>query len=260
MAIGRIKIGVLPPEILGTTIITVPLGSTVTITKANLMSSILPYYQEQNYPIGSVKIVGHNNSFQLLLSQTTVVSTTIAVLTNNSNRIYKTSSTSTISNATITSANMVSNFKVQGVKLGSSYINYTATAINPSNTESEFSTIQGKIIINVVPVVNNPPSNIDDFEVDCPYLGSVSIDAEAFTQGYADPEGDPQKEVRFDVITPNGILLLNGIPLTTNGYITTLENLQQSSMIYISNSSTPNGSIQEIQFSVSDFGSGQFTS
>lgn len=260
MATGRIKIGVLPPEILGTTIITIPLGSTVTITKANLMNSVLPYYQQQNFLIGSVKIVGHNNSYKVLLSQTNQIET-IAIITNNGSRVFKTSDVSAITNPIINNTALNSNlFRVQGLKLGSSYITYTATAINNNGVESELSTMQGKIIINVVPVTNNPPSNIDDFEVNCPYLGSVSIDASAFTQGYSDPEGDPQKEVRFDVITPNGILLLNGVPLTTNGYITTLENLQQSSMIYISNSSTPNGSIQEIQFSVSDFGSGQFTS
>lgn len=257
MAEILINIGISPPSMLGVTVVNVHVGDTVTITKQMLQSSTPPYIQEENLPIGNIEIVGHNDDYRRLLSPSNN-STVRARFTNNGSYISKANqSTTIIANRTVTSATLAGGgFKVTGVAVGSYYITYKATSIL-SSTLSEYSTITGKILVNVTVPTNNPPSNIDDTQVNCPYLGTILLNYELFTTGYSDPENDDPYKVKF-INLPQGITMFMGQQVV-NGQEALINDLQNYPLVYISTTATTNGSSETLDFGISDVGSQQFT-
>ncbi len=255
MAEVGIKIGIAPPSILGVSTIRVVVGTTISITKAMLMTSLPEYYHVDDLSIGSIEIVGGSIGG---LTQTNTTDT-IAVFTRTGVRIYRNSADNILNGVVSSSIINANNFRVLGHRIGQTLVKYKATAITNANDESPYTTsIQGTILILVVSAINQPPSAIGDSIVNCPYLGSVLIDATKFINGYEDPENDPPFQVRFNTVPPRGQSYLNGV-LLTNGYVTTLANIQENPVVYISDETTTNNSIEDIIFSISDVGSGQFT-
>lgn len=254
MAVVSVKIGIAPPTILGVTTLNMVLGSTHTISKAILMNSVPAYYHVESLPMGGIEIIG---GMQSALTQTNTAET-VVYITNGTPRVYRNVSNGNVINGVVTNATMNGgSLKVIAHKLGSTYIKYKAKAVDGS-LESEYGlSMQGTLNLNVVPANNQPPSAISGSTVQCPYLGSVAIDASKFVNGYIDPEGDPPYQVRFDTIPPQGKSYLNG-ELLTSGFITTYANIQNNPVIFVSDATTTNNSTVNIHFSISDVGSGQF--
>lgn len=255
---GTLNIGIAPPEILGECIVTVPLGTTVRITKTMLMNSIPEYYQINDYPIGSIRIVGHNNTPTTLLAQTNQ-SDTIAYFRRLTTRIYKNSSGAIVAGE-ISSAQLdqSTGFRVTGVQIGSSYVTYVATA-EYEGEESEFTTtITGRIRVNVVPNNNQPPNACDDFTINIPLYSATVINSDMLLNGYNDPDGDPASRIRIDGVPVEGMLLINGIQAEV-GDIISISQIQQGALVYVPDSTVQSiGDSEIMRYSVSDTGTEQF--
>lgn len=258
---GIFNLGIEPPDLLGETIVTVIVGDTVRIHGGMLMASSPPYYQSNNTPIASLRIIGHNNTPTTLLAQTNQ-SDTIAYFQAISTRIYKNSS-DVIVNADIPVATMEhpTGFNVTGVSPGSSFITYKATA-GSITEESELSNVFGKIRVNVIeaPVggPNEAPDNCNNFTLDIPLYEATTITVDMLTSGYTDPEGDTYSRIRIDSLPVKGLLLVNGVEATI-GQILTLEQVGSGALVYLPDPETQNvGDSTEFKWSISDIGSEQF--
>lgn len=227
---GTLNIGIAPPEILGECIVTVNVGQTVRITKSMLMNSLPPYVQVNDIPMGGIKIVGHNNTPTTLLAQSNQPDT-IAYFRRLTTRIYKNSS-GVIINGEITNAQMdnTTGFRVTGVSVGSSYITYLAKAVLGSE-ESEYSSVTGRIRINVVPATCGT-TTASDFEVNIPLYTATVITEDMILNGYNNTANQPASEVRIDEVPSLGLLLVNGVPAQVNDIIT-IEQIGLGGMVYI---------------------------
>lgn len=247
---GTLNIGIAPPEILGECIVTVPIGTTVSITKAMLMSSIPEYHQVNGYPIGSITIVGHNNTPTTLLAHTNQPDT-IAYFRRVTTRIHKNSSGHVV-NGIIPSPtlNQSTGLNVTGVQVGSSYVTYVATA-EYSGEESEYSAITGRIRINVVPLTCGT-TTANDFNVSIPLYSATVITTDMILTGYSNTANQPASEVRIDDIPPLGLLLVNGVPAQINDIIT-IEQIGLGSLVYIPDPLVQNiGDSAILRYSIKD--------
>lgn len=256
------NIGIAPPSVLGECIIVVPLASTVNITRATLMNSLPMYTQVTGYPIGSIKIVGYDTSSPTkLLAQTNQTNTVGVMYTTGTStgRMYV--SGQNIINGTISMQNLTDNkFNVYGRAIGTSFLTYTATAALPDfSQEGEYATnVTGTIRIEVVPTANQKPSYVADYVTNVALGSSIILDSSFFLQNYTDPENDPASKVRFDIIPPFGMTLLNGNQVTP-GTIVPVQLLSTGVLVYVTDINTQQvGDSAILYFSVSDVGSQQF--
>lgn len=254
--------GVLPPTSLGTIILTVAVGATVNITKEMLMASIPMYIQPQpstanpfGLPMASIAIMSHSGDYRQLLAQTNQ-SLTKAYFTNNSARIYRTTNTSVITNGAITNAVLTSNgFKVVGVAVGQAHIKYKAKAILDAVESTEYSTVQGTIVVNVVTNTNQPATNIDDSTGTYPQDNNKVLGMDFFSMGYSDPNNDPIWKVKILTLPTNGALFLTGVPVTVNQEILA-STINSGALVFVPNSGLPVGTITTFTFAVCDTGTG----
>ena len=248
--IGVLRLGVAPPNVLGETIVTINVGQTLRITKAMLSASIPPYSQIDNMPMGGIKIIGHNSTPTKLLAQTNQ-SDTIAYFRRLTSRIYKNSS-GVIVNGEITNAQMNSTtgFRVTGVSLGSAYITYIAKAISGSE-ESEYSSVTGKIVVNVVPA-SCGTTTASDFSIVVPLQSATIITSDMLLDSYNNTANQPATEVKIDGVPPLGLLLINGVPAQV-GNIMTIEQVDLGGLVYIPDPSTQSvGDEAIIRYSIRD--------
>lgn len=119
----------------------------------------------------------------------------------------------------------------------------------------------GTFTINTAAYINLPPSTVGDFTLAAPNRVTSILTAAMFTTGttpaYADPEGDAPKEVRINTLPTTGELKLNGT-LVTAGQIIPIADITSG---YLGYSAPDQNAVNSVTFtfSVSDTGSGQFT-
>lgn len=253
MAQLKIQVSVLPPTLLGTTQIYVPLGTTIPITKAMLMNSIPPYFQEQDLPMGGLQVHSRIDvPFTEVLANSNQATTKVALF-KNTTRIYVANQSSLfVMGGTFSNAEMNANyFKVTGVALGTTKVDYIAKAVSTSNQESVYSSIKGTIVFTVIPnTPNQMPSAIGNSSITCPVGGSVLLDYNLFTTGYADPENDVPYKVKFSGLPAMGKVLFMGQEVV-NGQELELSLVQSNPLVYIAENA-PLGSMQVVNFGVSD--------
>lgn len=254
-----INLGIIAPQSLGTSVVSVGIGQNKTLSTNILQDSIPPYEHISNLPIGSIKFVGHNGSKDLLFSVQNTAET-IAYFTLANTRVYKSTDLNDSFTPQVVTNNyfQASSFKVHGVKIGSAYFTYVCTAIQNGN-ESIYSTEVGRLIVQVVNNVNTPPNACNNNTIYVPQNGMYILDQSVFLQGYNDPQGDPASKVRFDTIPQLGQTLLNGVQIQA-GAIIPVQQLAQGQLVYIPAPNTPIGSVTTCNWSVSDVGTEQFYS
>lgn len=234
--IGRLVLGIAPPEVLGETIVTINVGQTLKITKAMLTASLPAYSQVDNIPMGGIKIIGHNSTHTKLLAQSNQ-SDTIAYFRRLTTRIYKSNATANVTNGEISNAQMdnTTGFRVTGVSLGSAYITYIARAISGSE-ESEYSSVTGRITINVVPT-SCGTTTVSDFSIVVPLQSATIITSDMLLNNYNNTANQPATEVKIDGVPPLGLLLINGVPAQV-GDIMSIEQVDLGGLVYIPDPST----------------------
>lgn len=248
-----------PPEQLGEVHINVLVGQTKIITSNDLMGSNPPYFQQYLLPIGNVKINEWGSNNDNIVRPSGIP--TIAQLENNGAIIR--SAGEWQNNIILRSTIEASGFVVKGNSIGDDWVGFTATAYNSNgNILSEYSGEQGKLWIHVVSNVNTPPSRVGNNLVYCVVQNSIPLTGQLFTTlttpTYQDLQGDPPKEVRIDSLPILGYLRFNGISVTV-GQIITMEDLNLGKLRFYTDTMLINQ--QAIfNFSVSDTGTGQFTS
>lgn len=256
-----------PPEMLGKTVINLTVGQTKSITAAMLMNSFFPYAQEQDFPMGAIRIMGSSGDYRFGLSQSNIANVTIAALFQGSSgttRIYRASSTSTITNRDITFAiHNAGNFKVTGIRVGTVQIYYTCKAKNSSTTDEseQYANVNGTIEIIVSSANNQKPSNVQGSITNVIHNALTMIGVNAYLTNYADPEGDAAKDVELTSLPPNGQLLLMGTPIVSSQLplIIPITTIAAGGLMYFADSTTVIGQTYYNNFGVSDVGSGLMT-
>lgn len=256
----RIKIiNVIPPTMLGDSTIILNIGDSYVVTPSDLMNSMPPYQQPQNFDIGSIRILGTLDNYLNILDNDTQNSG-IAELTNDGLPIgYTANNFTTIENDLILQNDFYTGaLKIDAISTGTTNFYYTATAWDGQNTESVFDPANiGKVTIIVNNPNNQPPNNLDDSNTNC-VLGSYKIlDMSHFSVNYSDPENDPIGQVRIDGVN-SGYLTLNFTQVTNYPLFVTPQQINLGQLIYHHNPNAQIGNTDVIMFTVSDTGSGQF--
>ncbi|WP_430611470.1 hypothetical protein [Flavobacterium sp. JP2137] len=248
-----------PPEQLGEVHINILVGQTKIITSADLMRSNPPYFQLHLLPLGDIKIneFGASNDSIVRPSDTPI----IAQLENNGTIIR--SAVQWQNNIVLRTTIEADGFRVKGNSIGDDWVGFIANAYNSNgNVTSDYSAEQGKIWIHVVSNVNTPPSRVGNNSVYCNVQNSITLTGAMFTSQttptYQDLQGDPAKEVRIDSLPSLGYLRFNGRAVTV-GQIITMEDLNLGKLKFYTDIMNV-GQQAIFNFSVSDTGTGQFTS
>lgn len=250
-----------PPLMLGKTVINVKVGQQIAISAGSLMNSFFPYSQDQDFPMGDIKITGSSGDYRGALSATNVSGITRVELTNNTSRISRTNATNPIVNDTITyNTHNGGNFKVRGISIGTVEVYYTAKAIHvPTLAQSStYSTAIGTIEFVVSNPTNQMPSNVQGITINVIHNLLNMVGVQAFLTNYADPENDAAKDVVVTTLPPAGQLMLMGAPITAGQLPITIpvSSISSGALMYFADATTSVGSTYTHTFGVSDVGSG----
>lgn len=254
----------LAPEQVGQTYITVVVGQTKNITQSELMgSSLPPYFQEEQMPMGEIKIVGYGTNPNNLLRPTGTA--VIATLTNNTAVIRYNEVTNVWTNNIISTSNFIANkFSVKGNSIGMDYIDFVCKAYNDGVNpmlESDYSNDTGRIWIKVISATNSPPSNVGNnnvvFVIGTPRILTSDLFTTLTTPPYSDPENDPPKSIKVLALPSTGLLLFNGVAVVV-GQIISVEDLDLGKLKYHDFEEAVLGQIIPFEFEVCDTGTGIF--
>lgn len=120
----------------------------------------------------------------------------------------------------------------------------------------------GTLTINSAAYVNQPPDQVGDNTIAVANRAVTTLTLAMFTTGttpaYNDPEGDPVQDVRIDAIPADGLLELDGVAVSP-GDIIPVADINSNLLVYTSPNQDALDS-DDIQFSLRDTGSGQFSS
>lgn len=253
-------VGLQPPVLLPTIVVTVKVGQNVIINKG-MIQSFEPYLQMQNMEIGSIKILGTESTDWRRILKSDNNLPTEAYFMNYNDRIYKMSAGASPTNAHVTSRNIEKNrFRVFGVRVSQTpiIVTYVATAISGTEVESPFSTdAVGRIIINVVSAVNNKPNALKGGEQDVVIGGMTKILGSTVTLLYADPENDAPYKVRIDGLPYKGKLYYYGEVIENTGVEIPYQHVLAGALMYL-NEDGEVGAVDEFTSTVSDIGSQQY--
>lgn len=254
----------LEPDHLGESVIVVPKNNMVVIRVDDIIkSSFPPYYQQQGYVIGDIKIVNHglqkdnilNNPFNIAILYNDFAMGTVINYDQNGVLIWAEVSAQNIEDG---------KFQVGGTNLGLDYVSFVAKAINPSTkVQSNYSTVQGKLWINVVPENNQPPSRVGDgyerFDLGVSKVFSVDMFTTKTTPQYQDPENDKPFELKILSLPNIGRLTYKGNICAVNDIIPMID-IGLGLLRYEDMGNANLQSTVVFQFAVSDVGSKKFTS
>ncbi len=134
--------------------------------------------------------------------------------------------------------------------------------INVGDIEQLIENNMGLFTINSAAYVNQAPSEVGDYTLNVDNRDTTILTLAMFTSAttpvYSDPEGDAPSNVRIDTLPADGTLYLNGVAVTA-GQVIPVADINNNLLTYES----PNQDALDqdtFNFSVSDAGSGQFTS
>jgi hypothetical protein len=204
----------LEPEHLGESIINVVWGTSKSVSVSDIInSSFPPFYQEQGYLIGDIKITGYGINRNSLLDVHD-----LAVMYNGLDRIYI-DANNVLHNNEITNQTIQNgDFQISGNDYTKpmDYVTFVAKAINPStNKQSNYSTVQGKLWIKVISSTNQPPSSVGDgyerFDLGVTKVFSVDMFTTKTTPPYSDPENDAAFSLKIIALPTIGKLTNKGI-------------------------------------------------
>lgn len=134
--------------------------------------------------------------------------------------------------------------------------------INILEIENLIKDNMGNFTINSGAYINQPPSQVGDNTISVDNRASTILTLAMFTTQttptYADPENDPVDAVRIDTLPADGVLELNGTPVTA-GQVIDVVDINNDLLVF----NSPNQDALDsdtFTFSLRDTGSGQFSS
>ncbi len=137
-----------------------------------------------------------------------------------------------------------------------------AIGIDVGDIEELINENMGLLTFNSGSYVNQPPATVGDYAISVANRASTILTIDMFTTlttpAYSDPEGDAVQSVRIDVLPANGSLELSSVPCTP-GQVILAADIIAGNLVY----NSPNQDALDnsgVEFSVSDVGSGLFTS
>lgn len=147
-------------------------------------------------------------------------------------------------------------FKIKEIFCCISNLNININGIKEKiNNMAEFN-------ITVGAYVNQAPSQVGDYSTSTANRTNKTLTLNMFTTdttpAYADPEGDSAQAVRIDSLPSIGQLQLNGTPVGI-GQIISVTDISNNNLVYVAPNQDALANVS-FNFSVSDVGSGQFTS
>lgn len=251
-----------PPTMLPTIYITVSVGQTKVITRA-MVDAAQTYYQSQGIPLGSINIINHhlmgvNQGYSSLLSQTNNPNT-LAYFNNGIDyRIYRTTNAGPVTNGYVTKTTIDGNrFTVTGVKIGTSGVKFRATAHNGSAESASTMSVLGTIVINVIGA-NEKPDGLSGGVQDVVWDSLSTIMGSTVTNNYSDPEDDAPYMVKITTLPTKGTFYYQGVAVVVNQEIP-YSHIQQGLLVYDNNGSiSVIGTNDTFRHTVSDTGSQQY--
>lgn len=145
----------------------------------------------------------------------------------------------------------------------SSHIDYFQYDVADEGSET-FGNLSGFTLFSIPDEVNLPPL-IGDNEKEVNYGEALVFTVDMFTTEtdppYSDPEGDEPEKLRIDTLPDSGKLEFQGLPVDA-GDIIDFVDIANGNLIYYPymDAELSEGTITEFEFSISDKGSGRFSS
>jgi hypothetical protein len=131
------------------------------------------------------------------------------------------------------------------------------------NNQNKLYSKMAKVTISIGAYTNLPPNQVGNLSVPLNHGATKTFTVADFTTGlvppYQDPEGDAPSKLKILSLPASGTLKLSGTNVTVNQDIV-FANIASGLFTYVSNSSTLTAVSAEFNFSISDAGSGLFTS
>lgn len=252
-----------PPDQSGESYIVLKVGQSVTITSAMLENALPAYIQDDNHPIGSIKILGFGKDPDNILRPTgtpIIAQIEINGVISRFNRLTGAWTVNEITQPSFYSGGL----KITGNSIGVDFVNVVYTAYNTTNSkESGYSTDIGKLWIVVLDpnATNQPPSNVGNNTVPFSMGVPVTLRSSIFTTGttppYSDPDGDPAKALKILTLPTIGVLLYVGIPVTPNQIISMID-LDLGKLVYDDLGLATSNQGIPFTFQVCDTGTGIF--
>lgn len=125
-----------------------------------------------------------------------------------------------------------------------------------------FAGLTGTTNINVLSLVNSPPTEVGDNTLATDFGTTIVFTAADFTSGttppYSDPEGDPASQLQVLSLPAQGQLRLNNVPVSINQIID-FTDIIAGNFTYVTDNTDIDGYSANFNFQVSDSGSGDFT-
>jgi len=131
------------------------------------------------------------------------------------------------------------------------------------NNQNKLYSNMAVVNINIGAYVNLQPDEVGDLSVSIAHAATKVFTTADFTTGlvpaYHDPEGDSPSKLKVLSLPTSGLLKLNGVNVILNQEIT-FANITAGLFIYVADSSVLTAVSTSFDFSISDTGSGLFTS
>ncbi|MDR2223549.1 MAG: hypothetical protein LBE34_12595 [Flavobacteriaceae bacterium] len=250
----------LEPEHLGESLVTVEMNSNRVITVDDIIkSSFPPYYQEQGFLIGDIKIIGYGNNKNSMLYQPDLAS--LYNLYPQGQIYFDTNTNQYVNNEVLAQTIKNGDFQVRGfdASLPADYVVFIAKAINPSTgQQSNYSTVKGKLWIKVVSSNNQPPSKVGDgyerFNLGVPKVFSVDMFTTKTTPPYSDPENDAAFSLKIIALPTIGKLTNRGVDCNV-GDIVLMSEISLGLFKYHDLGNANLSSVVTFQYQINDVGS-----
>jgi hypothetical protein len=158
----------------------------------------------------------------------------------------------------VSNANLLSFFRLTNEAINTSF-NFVISDNNQNKQYSNMATVT----LNIGAYTNQAPSQVGDLSVTMAHAATKVFSVADFTTGltppYADPEGDAPSKLKILTLPSSGLVKLNGVNVTVNQEIP-FANISSGLLTYVSDGSTLTVINTSFDFSISDTGSGIFTS
>lgn len=155
-------------------------------------------------------------------------------------------------------SNLLTFYRLTGAAITTSF-NFKTSDNNQNKQYSKMATVT----INISAYVNQAPSQVGGLTVTIAHAATKTFSGADFTTGlspvYLDPEGDAPSKLKVLTLPISGVLKLSGVAVTAGQEIS-FASIQGGLFTYTADSATTTAINTSFTFSMSDTGSGLFTS
>lgn len=153
--------------------------------------------------------------------------------------------------------------KLSFLRVSNQAINTSFNFVISDNNQNKQYSKMATVTLNIGAYVNQQPSSVGDLSVTMAHASVKTFSTVDFTTGltppYSDPEGDAPSKLKILTLPASGFVKLNGVNVTVNQEIP-FASITAGLMTYVSDGSVVTSISTSFDFSISDTGSGLFTS